>query len=281
MFQKTLKVMKILKNHMILFDAECPMCRVYTQAFVKTGMLDHNGRSAYQDEAHAGTCPVYDRQRAVNEIALIDLESGEVTYGVKSLFKIIANTWPVFTPLFAFKPFIWLMSKVYAFISYNRRVIIPAAETGFEYQPTFKLHYRLLYLLFTWFCTGFILTTYAHLLVGLVPLGNPYREYLICGGQIIFQGAAICSFDRRNLWTYLGNMMTISFAGSLLLLIGLAVSHFFQFGPAVYTLYFMAVAGLMFLEHIRRTQLLGLGWVLTITWVTYRIVLLLLILNLN
>ncbi|WP_432328601.1 hypothetical protein ACRQ5D_07165 [Mucilaginibacter sp. P25] len=43
----------------------------------------------------------------------------------------------------------------------------------------------------------------------------------------------------------------------------------------------MAVAGLMLLEHIRRTKLLGLGWVLTVTWVTYRIVLLLLILNLN
>ncbi|QEM13521.1 DCC1-like thiol-disulfide oxidoreductase family protein [Mucilaginibacter rubeus] len=272
--------MKTLKNHMILFDAECPMCRVYTGAFVKTGMLDANGRSAYQ-EAHAGTCPVYDRQRAVNEIALIDLESGEITYGIKSLFKVIANSWPVLAPLFALKPFVWLMSKAYAFISYNRRVIIPAAETGFEYQPTFKLHYRLLYLLFTWFCTGFILTAYAHLLVGMVPLGNPYREYLICGGQILFQGAAICSFDRRNLWTYLGNMMTISFAGSLLLLIGLVVSRFFQFGPLVYTLYFMAVAGLMFLEHIRRTKLLGLGWVLTITWVTYRIVLLLLILNLN
>ena len=280
MFQKTLKIMKTLKSHMILFDAECPMCRAYTGAFVKTGMLDADGRAAYQ-EAHAGTCPVYDRQRAVNEIALINLKSGEVTYGVKSLFKIIANTWPVFTPLFAFKPFIWLMSKVYAFISYNRRVIIPAAETGFEYQPAFKLHYRLLYLLFTWFCTGFILTAYAHLLRGIVPLGSPYREYLICGGQILFQGAAICSFDRRNLWTYLGNMMTISFAGSLLLLMGLVVNHFFQFAPLIYALYFMAVAGLMLLEHIRRTKLLGLGWVLTVTWITYRIVLLLLILNLN
>jgi len=54
LFQKTLKVMKTLKNHMILFDAECPMCRVYTHAFVKTGMLDHNGRSSYQEETHAG-----------------------------------------------------------------------------------------------------------------------------------------------------------------------------------------------------------------------------------
>ncbi|AYL98340.1 DCC1-like thiol-disulfide oxidoreductase family protein [Mucilaginibacter celer] len=272
--------MKALKNHVILFDAECPMCRVYTNAFVKTGMLDQGGRTAYQSE-QATTCPVYDRRRAVNEIALINLENGEVTYGVKSLFKILANAWPLFAPLFSFNPFVWLMSKVYAFISYNRRVIIPAAETGFEYQPTFKLHYRLLYLLFTWFCTGFILSAYAHLLVGMVPLGNPYREYVICGGQIIFQGAAICSFDRRNLWTYLGNMMTISFAGSLLLLIGLLISHFVQLHALVYTLYFMAVAGLMFLEHVRRTKLLGLGWVLTVTWVIYRIVLLGLILKLN
>jgi hypothetical protein len=43
----------------------------------------------------------------------------------------------------------------------------------------------------------------------------------------------------------------------------------------------MAGAGLMFLEHIRRTKLLGLGWVLTVTWVTYRIILLVLILKLN
>ncbi|PWK70002.1 uncharacterized protein DUF393 [Mucilaginibacter oryzae] len=271
--------MKTLKNHLILFDAECPMCRAYTNAFVKTGMLDKDGRTAYQSET-AAACPMYDRQRAVNEIALINLKSGEVTYGVKSLFKIIANAWPLFAPLFSFKPFVWLMSKVYAFISYNRRVIIPAATTGFEYQPTFKLRYRLLYLLFTWFCTGFMLTRYAQLLVNAVPPGNAYREYLICGGQILFQGAAICSFDRRNLWTYLGNMMTISFAGSLLLLTGLLVDHFIKLNALIYVLYFLVVAGLMLLEHIRRTRLLDLGWALTATWMAYRIAVLIIILNL-
>jgi predicted DCC family thiol-disulfide oxidoreductase YuxK len=274
--------MKTLKDHMVLFDAECPMCSVYTKAFVKTRMLDNDGRSAYQHVAE-NTCPVYDRQRAVNEIALVNLKSGEVTYGIKSLFKIIGNAFPLFTPLFAFKPFIWLMSKAYAFISYNRRVIIPPTkgEANFAYQPTFKRHYRIAYLLFTWFFAGFILTAYAHLLTGLVPLGNTYREYMICGGQIIFQGAVMSFWERRQTWTYLGNMMTISFAGSLLLLIPLAISHWFKLGSEVYALCFMGVAGLMFLEHIRRTQLLNLGWVPTITWVAYRIILLALILNLN
>jgi predicted DCC family thiol-disulfide oxidoreductase YuxK len=272
--------MKTLSNHVVLFDAECPMCRVYTRAFVKTGMLDDGGRAAYQTMPQ-NTCPVYDRQRAVNEIALIDLKSGEVTYGIKSLFKILGNAWPVFGPLFAFNPFVWFMSKVYAFISYNRRVIIPPTteDTAFAYQPTFKLHYRVAYLLFTWFCTGFILTRYAHLLVGMVPLGNAYREYMICGGQVIFQALVITTFAKEKMWAYLGNMMTISFAGSLLLLIPLAVNHWFKFGPLPATICFMAVAGLMFLEHIRRTKLLQLGWAMTITWVCYRIALLFIILN--
>jgi predicted DCC family thiol-disulfide oxidoreductase YuxK len=260
---------------MILFDGECPMCKMYTKAFVKTGMLDASGRSSYQHTPE-NICPVIDRQRAVNEIALVNLETGEVVYGIESLFKIIGHAFPIFKPLFSFKPFIWLMSKVYAFIAFNRRVIVPATAigNGYAYQPTFKIHYRIAYLLFTSFCTGFILTAYAHLLVGMVPLGNPYREYMICGGQIIFQGIVISFYAKDKLWSYLGNMMTISFGGSLLLLLPLVVSHYFKISPLIFTLCFLGVAGLMFVEHIRRTKLLNLGWAMTITWVLYRLVVL-------
>jgi len=267
--------MKTLKDHVVLFDGECPMCRTYTLAFVKTGMLDTDGRVDYQNGMDV-VCPVIDKQRAVDEIALVDLKSGEVTYGIKSLFKILANACPVFGPLFSFRPFAWLMSKVYAFISYNRRVIIPAPESsdGYVYQPSFKLHYRLAYLLLTWFCTGYILTAYTHFLAGVIPLGGAYREYLICGGQMIFQGIIIIAFAREKLWAYLGNMMTISFAGSLLLLVPVVLSNWIKFSLIFYPEYFMATAGLMFLEHIRRTKLLELGWILTFTWVLYRVLLL-------
>jgi hypothetical protein len=271
--------MKTLENHIVLFDDQCPMCRVYTKTFVATGMLDDNGRASYQNKLD-NVCPIIDKQRAVNEIALVDLKNGEVTYGIKSLFKIIGNACPVFNPLFSFTPFVWLMSKVYAFISYNRRVIIPAEHAGdaFAYQPTFKKHYRIAYLLFTWFCTGYILTAYTHLLSGVVPEGGALREYFFCGGQIIFQAAVISTFKKEKTWQYLGNMMTISFAGSLLLTIMLSIIHWFTIPPIIAVLYFMAVAGLMFLEHIRRTKLLQLGWKLTMTWFIYRVLLLIAIL---
>jgi len=272
--------MKTLENHLILFDAECPLCNISAKAFVKTGLFKDGGRASYQN-APAQVCSVIDRQRAANEIALVNLKNGEVTYGVKSLFKIIGNAFPLFNPIFSFKPFIWLMSKFYAFIAYNRRVIVPAAtnDAHFIYQPSLKIKYRVAYLLFTWFCVGYILTAYAKLLAGMVPLGNPLREYMICGGQLIFQGIVILTFAKDKFWSYLGNMMTISFAGSLLLLFPLLLTHWLKLPTLFCTLYFMGVAGLMFLEHIRRTKLLELGWALTFTWVLYRAILLIWILK--
>lgn len=269
--------MKTLAGYTILYDAECPMCNLYTQAFVKTGMLDKAGRAPYQQMPEAA-CPLIDRQRAVNEIALVNTQTGEVNYGVRSLFKIIGNAFPAFGPIFNFRPFVWLMGKVYAFISYNRRVIIPAKADENAIQPAFNLAYRITYLLFTWLMVGFILTRYARHLTGMIPFGNAYREYLICGGQVVFQGIVTVLLSKPKKWDYLGNMMTISFAGALLLLPMLMLNKLIAIPVLINTLYFLGVAGLMLLEHIRRTKLLGLGWVLTISWTMYRLGVLLLIL---
>ena len=141
------------------------------------------------------------------------------------------------------------------------------------------INYRIAYLLFTWLVTAYILTAYAHLLTNYVPLGGKYREYLICGGQMIFQGLIILGYKKEKLWDYLCNMMTISFAGSILLLPVLLVSHFINIHPAIYILYFLLVAGLMFLEHIRRSKLLQIGWLMSITWAIYRLIVLGLIFN--
>ena len=237
--------MNTLKNYLILYDADCPMCSLYTKAMVNAGVLDRKGRKAYQ-RVPVAVCPMVDRQRAVNEIALVNQATGEVTYGIQSLFKIFGTAVPALKPLFAFSPFVWLMSKVYAFISYNRRVIVPASHTDTaQLQPTFRLHYRIAYLLFTWAITAFVLTKYVHLMYGLLPIGTAYREYLICGGQILFQSVVISFFAKDQIWTYLGNMMTISFAGALLLLPGLAIAQFVNLPPLFYVLYFSNISPAM------------------------------------
>ncbi len=262
--------MRTLKQHIILYDQECPMCSVYTKAFVITGMLEMNGRACYQHPPAA--CCNIDPQRAADEIALVNTITGEVRYGIHSLFAVLGNAWPFFNPLFRFGPFVWVMSKLYAFISYNRRVIIPPTlPAGNTVQPSFRLPYRLAYLVFTWLITASILNAYAPLLVPVVPAGAHYREYVVCGAQIFFQAIVIGFLAPAKRWDYLGNMMTISCAGALLLLPVTWLAKVVSLSPLLCTAWFMCVAGLMLLEHIRRTRLLGLGWALTVGWTMYRL----------
>jgi hypothetical protein len=270
--------MKPLHNHLILFDAECPICTLYAKAVTGAGIVEEGNKMSYQNLT-AETCPMVDRQRAVNELAIIDQTTGEVSYGIRSLFKILAAAMPLLKPLLTFAPFVWIMSKAYAFFSYNRRLIIPPTQSTQKHalQPTFRLSYRLLYLLFTWVATAWVLTAYVHLMKGILPQGNQFREYLICGGQIVFQGIIVTLIDKNKTFDYLGNMMTVSLGGAILLIPGLIAAAIFNVNPAVYAAYFLMVAGLMFFEHIRRVGLLNLWWGLSATWVAYRLLVLLLI----
>jgi predicted DCC family thiol-disulfide oxidoreductase YuxK len=270
--------MKTLAKHLLLFDAECPICDAYSRAVVKSGLISNDGRKAYQQELDAQTCPFIDRQRAVDQIALINLETGEVCYGAESILRLYAAEYPLFSKVLTFGPLMWILNKLYAFLSFNRRVIIPPTAQFYNLQPTLKLHYRIAYLIVTWFITSVILTKYAGLLADVVPVGGSLREYFICGGQIIFQGIVVSFIAKKKRWDYLGNMMTISFAGALLLGLMLIAANWIGNSPILYLCYFICVAGLMFLEHIRRGKLLQIGWWLTISWVFYRILILLLIL---
>ena len=70
--------------------------------------------------------------------------------------------------------------------------------------------------------------------------------------------------------------MTISFAGALLLSVSLLII------PATtssftYAGVFMFVVGLMFIEHIRRMRVVQLPWIMSVSWVLYRVLVLALI----
>jgi hypothetical protein len=267
--------MKTLQNHLILFDAECPMCQLYTKAFVNAGLLEENGRTSYQ-EYPLQACPRLDWQRAVNEIALINQKTGEVSYGIESLLRICGSALPAFQPLFRFKPFIWIMAKLYAFVSYNRRVIIPAPVTSqsFQFQPGFKKHYRMAYLIMSWLITSFILSSYGKQMSEILPKAHIYREFIVCGGQILFQAIIMFFYKREKIWDYLGNLMTISLGGALLLLPVLLLGRWINLGTDLHFIWFLSVVALMLFEHLRRTKLLQLGYLMTFTWVFYRIVIL-------
>lgn len=126
----------------IIFDKNCPMCALYTQGFVSAGMLKPENRVPFTclPEAYQGQIDI-DRSR--HEIALVDVQGGKTLYGLDSLLYLIGTRLPTLARIGRWKPLYIFFSWLYAFVSYNRRVIIQAPKTtGLDCAPDFHAGYR-------------------------------------------------------------------------------------------------------------------------------------------
>jgi hypothetical protein len=169
------------------------------------------------------------------------------------------------------------MSVVYAFISYNRKVIIPAKV--FEGQgtctPSLHLGYRGAFIAVAWLLSSIVLSRYTLLLGDYLPRATFLREALICGGQIAFQAATISFLRKDRLIHYLGNLMAISLGGSMLLLPAFVLKSMGWIDNSIFYLgWFAIVVSLMLLEHIRRSRILEINFVASVSWIIYRLLVL-------
>ncbi|MFV8333035.1 hypothetical protein [Flavobacterium sp. GSP14] len=274
--------MKTLINQTLLYDEDCPLCRVYTSGFIKVGMLDENGKKPYcqlSDEEQN----FIDVNRASNEIALVNNENKTVIYGIDSLLKVIGFSFPWIETIGNLKPIKFLLKKLYSFISYNRKVIIPSKikkEIKLQCIPDFNYQYRILYVLFATIITTFVLYKFSDS-IPILPKYTIARELILALGQIVFQGLFLIKLDKKTILNYIGNLMTVSLVGSLLLL-PILILNLVDNIPEFVTLgWFGITVLLMLVEHSRRIKLLELSFYLSVTWVIYRIIALIIILNLN
>lgn len=262
--------MKTLKNYTLIYDNDCPMCNIYSKGFVNAGMLDENGREAFTDLSFKNK-NLIDFNRAKNEIALVNHNSDQVIYGLDSLLLIIGNSFPLLEKIVRVKPFYWFFKKLYSFVSYNRKQIIPSKKDSTEETciPDFNLKYRLAYITFVAIFSGYILSIFSTNL-GLGLNQNFLREFAICIGQIVWQTVFLKSYLKDKIWDYLGNMMTVSLIGTLLLIPAL----FLNLNSVSSIIYFGIVVFIMFLEHIRRCTILKLYSLPTLSWMIFRMVVL-------
>lgn len=267
--------MKTLKKHVIIYDDECPLCDLYTGGFVKSGMLDDRGRTPFRS-IDIKIERLIDRKRACNEIALVNEENGRVLYGTESLFAIISHSFPILGGLFRFRPFVWFINKLYSFISYNRKVIIPGRwfEAKDSCVPEYNLRYRWAYIIVGCLITSIVLNAYSAFFNTILPVSTFSRELAICGGQIIFQGAVIVLLRKDRVMHYLGNMMSVSLMGALLLTPALIINSFVAMSVYVNLAWFGLVVAIMFLEHWRRVKILEIHWFASASWVLYRLIVL-------
>ena len=246
--------MKTLQRHTLIYDRDCPMCNLYSKAFIQFGFLDNNGREAFA-EIKQQTSDLLDFERAKNEIALVDYKNKNVIYGLDSLLLILGNSRPILEKIGRIKPVYWFFSKLYSFISYNRKVIFPTAS---QHQvnacvPAFNLKYRLLYILFILLFSVYILGLYTS---KIQELDSGLRPALFLVTMLlIWQSVFLGIYLKEKYWEYVGNLMTVLLLGSLALIPALI----FNSNNSNSLYYFTLVLVLMVLEHVRRSRILKVG----------------------
>jgi hypothetical protein len=128
--------------------------------------------------------------------------------------------------------------------------------------------------------TSTVLLYYSYLLEGLVPPSNVFREYVICFGQMVFQGILLITYRQKSelMLLYLKNMMMVSLIGALLLLPLLIILFYIEIYPITCLAYFFSIVIIMFFNHKARVKKINAPWWLSYTWVLYRFIVLLFIL---
>jgi hypothetical protein len=269
-----------MNKYNLLIDEDCPMCRVYGKYLANK--KDVNLTSYQVEKKNAN--PHVDFETAKNRIALVasDGQNHTTYYGVDAMLIAFRNSFPRLVSLFKKEMPYRLMSYFYNFISLNRKVIAPARPRH-DYMciPDFDLNYRLAYIVLTALFTSFILNVYCGNIfevMGLAP--SMVRELIICFGQILWQSIVFRKWDREYKMEYLGNMMTVSMIGGLLLVPMILLRMVFEFSVWVELAYFFVVVNIMLLEHMRRCSILLLGWMPSISWVIYRVVVMIILFGL-
>jgi hypothetical protein len=167
------------------------------------------------------------------------------------------------------------------FFSYNRNAILGVADHNWQqiWIPTNQKIYRWAYILLTALFTGLIVNQFSLLLDTKLGLTHqPWREYVICYGQIGWQFALLTLLRPSKRIDYLGNMSTISFIGGLLLLPLFLINFYLDLSWQVFAGGFGIVVMFMFWMHLKRCAKLSLPLLVSISWIAYRTLVLLLIL---
>lgn len=263
------------QHNRLIYDKDCPFCSWYTGLFIRTGFLSENGRIPY-NEAVTDDQLHFNHTEARNKIALINTATGTVKYGVDSLLAVLGTKAPVIQKVGIFPPIHFLISQLYNFISFNRKVIAPSdCSENCDCTPTTSYFWRWVFITFCALVVNSVTAVYFNQHLSNYYIGINNSDLIFFVLQLVIQSGVFILLKQKNLYDYLGQISFVSCLGALLLLffhLGLHWLH--QFGINIDLLQpfcFGIVVTFMFFEHKRRVRLLHLSQVLSITWILFRI----------
>jgi len=264
--------MKInIQEYTLLYDAYCPLCQAYSNAFIKFGFLNKEGRLNWNEISDSIKSQI-DVDRSRHEIALVNVHTGDVFYGIDSLFTILSSNLKWFNILFNYAFLKILFKFLYNVISYNRHLIIPRdLNNPSKCVPDFSLFWRVFYIAISIFVTAFVLHSFSNNI-----LVQPYSllyDFLIILAHFTIQSIVLYFIQKeKSILDYITHNATIMFIGSLFLLPAIGLSYWFQ-NAYFFLTYLSVVVFITLYLHHKRMLLLKYNIFLTITWILFSIIL--------
>ena len=238
-------------ENIIIYDDYCPMCDIYTNAFIKTGFLTKNGRQSFST-IDATLLKQIDLERSKHEIPYLN---------TNALLEILGKKIPFIKAIGNLKPIRYFLLKLYKLISYNRKVIV-AKKTNqdcFDCSPNFNAFYRIFYLLLALSINSLLLIPLYNIVFSKMPIFQlnivQFEGYHFALVFINLSIASLLSF--KNGVDYLGQVATLSLQGMLVWLPSIILFAITQQLPLI-IIYLNLFLGTIFLlyDYLRRMKYL-------------------------
>jgi len=248
-----------MKNKILIYDDNCPLCSWYSNAFVRFGFLPENGRTAFST-LDPELLDKIDFEKSRNEIPLLDTVTGKVLYGIDALLEIADTKIPFIKKTGNIPPLKWFLKKLYKLISYNRKVIV-AKKCGpgsIDCTPDNNYFYRFIFMsVFLLFNTVMLIPLHNYVLTNLSYYHLSILEFQAAHFVLVVINCGLAlTLTKQKRFEYLGqvNMLALT---TILLLIPLLLLNKFYIIEWVNTIYLISLAKFIFKEYIRRMDFAG------------------------
>ena len=248
-----------MKNKILVYDDNCPLCTWYSGLFVKYGFLNAEGRKPFSTLDDKLVAKIdFDKSR--NEIPLLDISTHKVIYGIDALLEILDQKIPFIKKTGNIGPLKWVLKRIYKLVSFNRKVIV-AKKCGpptIDCSPDFNYLYRFIFMAV---CLAFntlmlcpfqnnLFSKLSYYRLEIYELQAAHFVFVIINCTLAF------SFSKEKGYDYLGqvNMLALSV---ILLLTPLMIIQFIFNSELLTTLWLILAAALIFKEYLRRMEYAG------------------------
>ena len=246
-----------MKNKILVYDDNCPLCSWYSSLFVRFGLLPGEGRKAFSS-LDPSLLTLIDFDRSRNEIPLLDTHSGKILYGIDALLEILGHRAALIKTIGHIKPINWFLKKLYRFISYNRKVIV-ARRCGpgkIDCAPDMSIQYRLLFMLVFLANNTLLLFPIHDIVLASIPGFSLSILQLQAGhfSLVIINMLLAITFNKSMAIEYLGQVNMLALTG-ILMIIPLMLLIRFVDPPAWMVMIYLGLTTLfIFKEYLRRME---------------------------